>query len=170
MHLNASIRKETADDIPGIRAVVEAAFGRPGEADLVDALRRAGVLTLSAIADIGGRIIGHVAFSPVTIEGRHPALALAPLAVAPDSQGQGIGSALIRWGLDECRRLGHGLIIVLGSPAYYRRFGFKPASEFGIVCPFLVPADDFMAIELSANAARDYRGTVRYRPEFALVD
>lgn len=115
MHSTPTIRKEAAEDIPGIHAVVRAAFARPGEADLVDALRRAGALTLSAVAVGGGRIVGHVAFSPVTID-EHSALALAPVAVAPDSQRQGIGAALIRWGLDECRRLGHGIVIVVGEP------------------------------------------------------
>jgi len=98
VHPKPSIRKESTKDFPGIREVVHAAFGRAGEADLVDGLRRSGVLTFSAVAAISSRIVGHVAFSPVTLDGRHTALALAPVAVTPDLQRQGIGSAFItRW-------------------------------------------------------------------------
>src|SRR5262245_16619780 len=79
-----TIRMETDGDISGVREVVRAAFGGSAEADLVDCLRRAGALTLSAVAVVGNRAVGHVGFSPVTIDGRHPALALAPMAVAPD--------------------------------------------------------------------------------------
>lgn len=164
-----SLRHEAAADIPGVRAVVHAAFGRAGEADLVDALRSADALTVSAVAEMGGRVVAHVGFSLITIGGQHQALALAPVAVAPDFQRQGIGSALIRWSLDECRRLGHGVVTVLGEPAYYPRFGFTPATPFGIECPFPVPSEAFMVLELSPGAARGCRGVVRYRPEFELV-
>jgi len=140
-----------------------------GEADLVDGLRRSSSLTLSVVADTGSRIVGHVAFSPLTIDDRYSALALAPLAVAPDVQRGGIGSALVRWGLEECRRLGHGVVIVVGEPSYYHRFGFAPASQFGIECPFPVPPEAFMLLELAPGLARGYRGVVRYRPEFELV-
>jgi len=169
MSLNPEIRKESAGDIPGIRSVVESAFGRPGEADLVDALRRAGVLVLSAVATVDRRIVGHVAYSPVTIHGQEsisPALALAPVAVDPGFQKRGLGSALIRWSLAECRRMEHRRVIVLGEPAYYGRFGFTPASRFGIACPFPAPPEAFMVLELSPGAASPCRGTVRYRPEF----
>jgi putative acetyltransferase len=169
MHQTPTIRKETAEDIPSIRAVVHAAFGSAGEADLVEGLRRSGALTLSAVAVVASRVIGHVAFSPVTIGGPHLALALAPVAVAPDCQRQGIGSALIRWSLEECQRLGHGVVIVVGEPAYYPRFGFTPASPFGIQCPFPVPPEAFMVLELSPGAASGCRGMVRYRPEFESV-
>ena len=169
MNPTPTIRKETVEDIPSIRAVVHAAFGTAGEANLVDGLRCSGALTLSAVAVVGSRVVGHVGFSPVTIDGQHPALALAPVAVAPDCQRQGIGSALIRWGLDECRRLGHGGVIVVGEPAYYPRFGFTPASLFGIQCPFPVPPEAFMVLELSPGTASGSRGMVRYRPEFDAV-
>jgi len=169
MHPTPAIRKETAEDIPSIRAVVHAAFGTAGEAGLVDGLRRSGALTLSAVAVVGSRVVGHVAFSPVTIGGPHLALALAPVAVAPDCQRQGIGSALIRWSLEECRRLEHGVVIVVGEPAYYPRFGFTPAAPFGIQCPFPVPPEAFMVLELSPGATSGCRGMIRYRPEFDSV-
>ena len=114
-------------------------------------------------------MLGHIAFSPVTIGGQHPALALAPVAVAPDCQRQGIGSSLIRWSLEQCRQLGHGAVIVLGGPAYYSRFGFAPASRFGIECPFSVPPEEFMVLEFGPGQTSRLRGLVRYRPEFDLV-
>jgi putative acetyltransferase len=161
------IRRERGADIPGIRAVVHAAFGRRvAEADLVDGLRRAGALTLSAVAMIDNRIVGYVAFSPVTIGGTHQALALAPVSVAPDCQRQGIGSSLIRWSLEQCRQLGHGVVLVVGNPAYYSRFGFTSGSRFGIECPFAVPPEAFRVLELSPGASSACRGMVRYRPEF----
>jgi putative acetyltransferase len=161
-----TIRFEMPQDVPGIRAVVVAAFGQTGEANLVDGLRRSGALTLSAVAVGDNRIVGHVAFSPLTIGEKYSALALAPVAVAPDCQRQGIGTALINWSLNECRRLGHSVIIVVGGPAYYRRFGFAPASPLDLECPFPAPAEVFMLLELSAGAASGYKGTVRYHPEF----
>jgi len=169
VHPTLVIRKERDDDISAVGAAVRAAFGRREEAALVDALRRADSITVSAVADVGSRIVGYVALTPVTIDDEHLALALAPVAVEPDWQRQGIGDALIRWALDECRRLGHGIVIVLGEPNYYHRFGFTPASEFGIECPFPVPSEAFMVLELSPGAAAGRRGTVRYRPEFELV-
>jgi putative acetyltransferase len=166
--MTRTIRAETIADIPNIDAVVRAAFARPGEAELVAALRGANGLVVSAVATIGNRIVGHVAFSAVTIDD-YMALALAPVAVEPEFQRQGIGAALIRWGLDECRRLGHGVVIVLGEPAYYGRFGFTSASQFGIDCPFPVPSEAFMVLELFPDAAAGRQGMVRYRPEFELV-
>ena len=163
------IRKERAEDISGVDAVVRAAFGRPEEASLVEALRRAGAITVSAVAVLDSRIVGYVAFSPVTINDEHSALALAPVAVAPDFQRQGIGTAVIRWALEECRRLRHGIVIVLGEPNYYCRFGFRPASEFGIECLLPVPSEAFMLLELSPGAAAGRRGRVRYRAEFELI-
>jgi putative acetyltransferase len=169
MQPEPTIRPESTDDIPGIRAVVTEAFGRAGEADLVDALRATGALSVSAVATMGTAVVGHVAFSPITINDRHSALALAPVAVAPRFQRQGIGAALIRWGLIECQRLRCGVIVVLGEPAYYHRFGFVTSSMYGITCPFPVPEDAYMVLELSAGAAKYCGGMVRYRPEFDSV-
>jgi putative acetyltransferase len=152
LSLNPTIRKESTEDISGIRTVVQGAFGRPGEADLVDALRRAGALVLSVVATLDHSIVGHVAFNPVTIHAQDSvssALALAPVAVTPGFQRRGIGSALILWSLDECLRMGHRVVIVLGEAAYYGRFGFMPASPFGIKCPFPAPPEAFMVLELS---------------------
>lgn len=165
-------RRELPDDLPAIHAVETAAFGQANEARLVDKLREAGALTLSAVAVLAGRIVGHIAYSPVTIEsGREsfPALALAPMAVSPDCQRTGIGSALIEWSLDECRHGGHELVIVLGHPEYYPRFGFVPAMPLGVRCPFTVPREAFLLLELQPRALGGRCGTVCYHPEFAEV-
>ncbi len=167
-----NLRRELATDVSDIREVETAAFGRPGEATLVDALRAAGALVLSGVAEAGGKIVGHVAFSPVRIEEGHEdfdALALAPVAVHPDWQRKGVGSALIRWSLDECARDGHSLAIVVGHPKYYPRFGFVPAMPLGVRCPFPVPSEVFMLLELRLGALAGRAGTVRYRPEFATL-
>lgn len=163
------IRRERPEDIPGIRTVVTEAFGRPAEAVLVDALREAAALTVSVVADVGGRIVGHAGFSPITIGGAQHALALAPVAVGPRYQRQGIGATIIRSGLELCREMDCPIVVVLGEPAYYKRFGFTPASGYGISCPFPVADEAYMALELVQGAGPDCRGVVRYRPEFDLI-
>jgi putative acetyltransferase len=166
------IRPERPADAPGVRRVVEAAFGRPQEADLVDALRRGGRVALALVAVLDGEIVGHVLFSPVAVrspdaaDGDWAALALGPLAVAPAHQRRGIGSRLVRRGLTACRRAGHGVVVVLGHPAYYPRFGFRPAAPLGVRSDFRVPDDVFMLLELVPGALGGRRGTVRYAPEF----
>ena len=167
-----TLRCELPADIVAIREVERAAFGQPNEAALVDALRAAGALMISGVAEIGGNIVGHIAFSPIRIEGgleNFDAIALAPIAVHPDWQREGVGSALIRWSLDECARAGHSLVIVLGHPEYYPRFGFVPAMPLGVRCPFEVSSEVFMLLELRPGALAGRTGTVRYRPEFAAL-
>jgi putative acetyltransferase len=166
MRQTLTIRQETAADLSGIRTVVPAAFGHQSESDLVDGLRRSGALILSVVALSDDRNVGHVAFSSLTIDESRLALALAPVAVVPDCQRPGVGSALIRWSLEECQRLRQEVVIVVGDPSYYGRFGFTPYLEFGIVCPFPVPPEHFMVLKLSPGAASRSRGTVRYPPEF----
>lgn len=165
-------RWELPRDVAAIRKAETMAFGRAHEAALVDALRDAGALSLSAVAEVHAEIVGHIAFSPVSIDGATSncsALALAPMAVLPDWQRKGVGSALLRWSLDECRHGGHQLVIVLGHPDYYPRFGFVPAIPLGILCPFEVPSEVFMLLELQPGTVHGCAGTVRYRPEFADV-
>ena len=166
------LRNEQPGDHAAIRAVIEAAFGQPNEANLVDQLRLGGGLTASLVAMLHDQVIGHIAFIPVTIGGQAlapPALALAPVAVRPEHQRRGIGGQLIRAGLDKVREAGHGLVIVLGHPEYYPRFGFIPAGQFGIECPFSVPHDAFMALELIPGTLDRCRGVVQYRPEFTAI-
>jgi putative acetyltransferase len=135
------IRPERQTDIPGIRAVNLVAFETSTEAHLVEALREQAEPIVSFVADDGEAIVGHILFSPVTLMA-HPELriiGLAPMAVVPARQRQGIGSALLHEGLKRCRRLGFGAVIVLGHTDYYPRFGFTPASHFGLGCEYDVP-------------------------------
>jgi putative acetyltransferase len=147
---------------------VAAAFPTPAEAELVDRLREAGAVTISLVAEQHGRVVGHVLFSPVRVEdaaGSSEALGLAPMAVVPELQRGGIGSALVRAGLDACRRGGHPIVFVLGHPAYYPRFGFEPAAARGLHYAEGFERAFFVA-ELEPGALAGRRGVVRYRPEF----
>lgn len=166
------IRAEQATDHESVRRVNEMAFGRRGEADLVDALRQNADPYISLVAEEGERIVGHIFFSPVRIEGEASvsgALGLAPMAVLPEFQNQGVGSALVRRGLEECRSGGHALVVVLGHPEYYPRFGFRPAVECGLRCVYTVPDEAFMVMELRAGALAGRTGVVKYGPEFDQV-
>jgi putative acetyltransferase len=162
------IRRERAADVDAVRAVHVAAFATPAEANLVDALRAGAAPLVSLVACADDAIAGHIMFSPVTVGGEHPAMmGLAPVAVVPSHQRQGIGAALVREGLAACRRVGAAAVVVLGHAAYYPRFGFVPASRFGLGCEYDVPDDVFMALELDAGSLRGVSGTVRYHPAFA---
>jgi len=163
------IRPERDDDIAAIRAVNEAAFESSAEAALVDSLRASGSPTLSLVAEESGAVVGHVLFSPMMLPG-HDALkawGLAPMAVLPRRQRQGIGSAFVRAGVDACRQRDADAVVVLGHPEYYPRFGFVPASRFGIRSEYDVPDDVFMIQELREGALRGRTGTIRYHPAFA---
>src|SRR5574341_1853240 len=163
------IRPEEPRDIAAIRKVVEEAFGQPAEANLVDALRRNGKATLSLVAEDDGQIVGHILFSPVTIESgddQFAGIGVAPMAVLPESQSRGIGSLLVKRGLERCREAGHQFAVVLGHPEYYPRFGFVPASRFHLRCEYEVADEVFMAMELREGALQNRAGMARYQPEF----
>ena len=164
-----TIRPETPEDIDSIRYVNEQAFGQKQEAEIVDRLRKRGVLTLSLVAFINSKVVGHIAFSPVVVESKgfsFEAITLAPMAVLPAYQRKGIGAQLIRAGLKECRKFGHDIVVVVGHPDYYPRFGFVPAKPKGISCEFEVPEEAFMVLELQKGALAGRSGTVRFQPEF----
>ncbi|GAB4564566.1 MAG: N-acetyltransferase [Haliangiales bacterium] len=167
------IRDESSPaDIAQITDVTDAAFGQPQEGQLINALRAAGAVTLSLVAVEGDRIVGHVLFSPVVVrdgERRFDAIGLAPIAVAPDRQRAGVGSQLVRAGLERLRAAGHEAVFVLGHPAYYPRFGFRPAAEFGLRWEHSPPTDAFMALELRPESLAGWRGVVSFRPEFDAV-
>ena len=163
------IRPEEPGDEPAVRAVNVAAFETLAEADLVDALRAQARPLVSLVATEEGAITGHIMFSPVTLPG-HPALVLmglAPMAVTPARQRAGIGSALVRAGLEACRRLPADAVVVLGHPAYYPRFGFVPGVRRGLGCEYDVPVEAFMVLELRPGALRGASGTIQYHRAFA---
>jgi len=163
------VRPETASDREAVRRVHASAFPTASEADLVDALRFGASPLVSLVAEDAGHVVGHVLFSPVTLPG-HPDLrlmSLAPLAVIPERQRGGVGAALTRAGLERCREIGVGAVVVLGHPAYYPKFGFMRADDFGIGCPFLDGSSDaWMLLELEPGHLLGATGTTRWHDAF----
>ena len=168
---NVMIRPEQPGDRDAVRALNERAFGGREEADIVEALHRAQAAVVALVAERGGHVVGHILFSPVGVEGANATrlVGLAPMAVAPEHQRQGLGTQLAHQGLALCTSAGVGGVVVLGHAEYYPRFGFVPAAQFGLRCEYDVPADVFMALELSPGALRDVSGLVRYHQAFAKV-
>ena len=165
----ASIRREKTADIPDIHRVNEAAFKQKTEADIVDALRSRGALTVSLVAVLDGHLVGHIAFSPVTVKSSNAdftAIGLGPMAVLPEHQRHGIGSQLVQTGLEACRELGYDFAVVVGHPNYYPRFGFTPGKAKGLICEYDVPDEAWMVVELKNGSLNSRRGTVYYQPMF----
>lgn len=166
------VRNEKPEDIAAIYEVNEKAFGQPAEAGLVDALRANGKVALSLVAVQDDKVVGHILFSPVTIESDKEifaAVGLAPMAVLPEHQNQGIGSKLVRAALVECRKSSHEVVVVLGHPEFYPRFGFTPASRYGIKSEYDVRDEVFMIMELREGALLGRSGIVKYQSEFSGV-
>ena len=165
-----TIRPEQPDDIAAVRAINETAFGQPAEATIVDSLRNTCPDAVSLVAVEGDRILGHIFFSPVCVSGGHgviQGMGLAPMAVLPERQRQGIGSMLVQAGIDAMRERNCLFVIVLGHPEYYPRFGFVPASRHGLSCQWDgVPDEAFMVLILDKAAMAGVSGTARYRDEF----
>ena len=160
------VRAETDNDIAAIRHVNERAFGRAYEADLVAALRDSGATVSSLVAEVAASVVGHVLFSRLPIDRAGSEIAgaaLAPVAVLPDQQRRGIGSALIRLGLARCRAAGIDAVVVLGHPDYYPRFGFTAGLAERLRAPFSGPA--FMALELVPGVL-EQGACVRYPAAF----
>ena len=160
-----TIRPEQPDDAAAIRELLDAAFGDSVESRLVERLRAGRHLVLALVAVRDSSIVGYVAWPRLWIEmsdGSHPAVALAPLAVAPLYQRRGIGSALTRAGLAQLRARGESLVFVVGDPAYYPRFGFS--AETARAYDSIYAGEHFMALELAAAAPK--RGRVRYPVPF----
>lgn len=163
-----TVRPEEPQDHAAIRKLVTAAFGQEAEARLVDALRDQSYSRLALVAERNGEIVGYLLFSDLPIEcpsGTVPALALAPLAVAPAVQRTGIGSQLMREGLRRAANAGHRIVVVLGHPDYYPRFGFSAALAKRLSSPY--SGDAFMALELAAGALDGVSGEVKYPPPFS---
>jgi putative acetyltransferase len=166
--MTPTLRSELDADRDALRQVHRLAFGRDIEATLVDELRTGRYVRVSVVAEINGQVVGHILFSDlaiVTAEGVVPALALAPLAVLPEHQRQGVGSALTRRGLEVARDSGHRIVVVLGHPAYYPRFGFSAELARRLESPYSGPA--FMALELVDGALDAVTGRLEYAPPLA---
>lgn len=159
------IRDEQPGDAHAIRAVVEAAFSQPLEADLVDRLRGDGDVAISLVATDDSGVVGHILLSKMTAPFR--ALGLAPVSVRPDRQGTGIGSQLIRAGLERAKEGGWQAVFVLGEPAYYTRFGFDPALASGFTSPYA--GAYLMAISLDGDLPVT-SGIIEYAPAFTMFE
>ena len=166
------IREERTSDLKAIHRVHELAFDSSAEAQLVDLLRSRGVAAISLVAEDGGEIVGHILFSPVSIDPPARgwrALGLAPVAVVPERQRQGIGKSLIDEGLQRCKERGFHLVVVLGDPAYYTKFGFMRSKHFGLGNEY--QADEhFMVVELTPRVLDSFTGLVKYASEFNEAD
>ena len=164
------IRPETDADFDEIGDVNRQAFGGEGEARLVDELRDSGYARLSLVAVEDGRVVGHVMLSEAGIQtedGQVEALALGPVGVLPDRQGQGIGSALIREALSRCARAGHRVVVLVGHPGYYPRFGFSASLAKNLTSPY--SGEAFMALELVPGALCGISGRFEFAPPFERV-
>ena len=162
------IRPEEPQDQDAVRSLNLAAFENGPEAALVDALRRSCKEYLAFVAVENGTVVGHILFTPVTVDGSDAlGMGLAPMAVLPSHQRKGVGSRLVRHGLDHLRRSGCPFVIVLGHPEYYPRFGFEPASRYRLISQWEgVPDEAFMVAVLDPDALPKEVGTARYRDEF----
>ena len=170
------IRKETAEDHPGVAAVIREAFSDDPHSDqtedqLVVRLRKSSAFIpeLSLVAEFQGKIVGHILLSQVQIgsqEGAVPALALAPVSVHPNFQGQGIGSALITNAHQVATKLGHQIVVLIGHEHYYPRFGYELCSKYGIQFPFKAPPQNCMVLKLKKGALEGVSGTVIYPQAF----
>ena len=165
-----AIRAEAPADVEQIRKVNELAFGQPEEAGIVDQLRQGCDELLSLVALRDEQVVGHILFSPATIEATQGTIAgvgLAPMAVLPECQRQGIGSKLVEAGLSILRERACPFVIVLGHAEYYPRFGFEPASRFSVTCQWPgVPDEAFMLLVLDVPGMHGAAGVARYRAEF----
>jgi len=164
------IRDETRSDHAAIREVIQRAFGGDAEAILVDRLREDEVVVASLVAEEHGKIAGHILFSELHLEtsrGRIPAVSLAPVSVLPAQQRSGIGSALVRAGLEACRSRGISVVAVLGHPEYYPRFGFSAALAARLHGPY--SGNAWMALELVPGALHAVNTRVRYPAAFEAV-
>jgi len=166
----AAIREEQPDDAQQIRIVIQNAFGQTEEADIVDKLRAACTNSISLVAQSGDRIVGQILFTPVTIQSEEriiEGMGLGPMAVLPEFQRQGLGSQLVKAGLTLMEKAKYPFVTVLGHPTYYPRFGFVPASRYGIRSEYEnVPDEAFMILVPNQAALESVSGVAKYRPEF----
>ena len=170
------IRREQTADYDAIRRINERAFGRLDEAFFVEKLRRNPLFNsaLSLVAVKNNIVVGHILFFPAKIHSsagqETEVLTLAPLAVFPEFQQQGIGQSLVNEGISIAKQLGQRLVTVLGHPEYYPRFGFRKASQYGIQCPFPCPENTLMVLELVTQPLNDISGTIQFPPENMIIN
>ncbi len=167
-----TVRHANPDDWPAIADIHDAAFGGTSESALIAAIEQTGRPVISLLALAGSVAVGHVFFSPVHVQcagSSISTLALAPMAVSPRLQRQGIGSQLVRSGLRACIEQACALVVVVGHPHFYPRFGFRPAAAMGLVSPYSAAGDAFMALELVPGLLGGGAGVVEYPEEFAGV-
>jgi putative acetyltransferase len=166
-----AIRDETVADQRAIGEVNRRAFGQDDEARLVERLREGGYVRVSLVAEVDGAVVGHILCSEINIVAHNghttPALSLAPMAVVPEFQRRGIGAQLVRAALASCRAREQRIVVVLGHPAYYPRFGFSAELARNLVCPYGGAAEAWMALELVPGALTGVEGRVEYSPPFA---
>lgn len=170
--MRATIRPETTEDRADIWNVNQAAFGGDDEANLVDVLRDDGFVEVSLVAELDDQIVGHILFSRlpiITNSGVVEALSLAPMAVLPSHQQQGIGSKLVEAGLEACRKQGHKIAVVLGHPEFYPRFGFSAKIAQHLESPF-GGGEAWMAMELVTGAMEGVVGKVEYPTPFGAFE
>ncbi len=161
-----NVRFEQPDDRENIRRIHLEAFETDVEASLVDSLSDSGVELISLVAEHKGEIVGHILFSPVSMDGDCRIMGLAPMAVLPNWQGNGVGTQLVNAGLQACKKAGYEVVVVLGHADYYPRFGFAPSVNFGIKSEYDVPPEVFMVKALRDRALDGITGTVKYHPIF----
>lgn len=177
MNQTVIIRKETPEDYTSVieltaKAFETMPFSEGDEDKLVDKLRKAPTFIpeLSLVAELDGQLVGHILFTPLQIKNEQnsfTSLILGPVSVLPEFQKQGIGGQLINAGHQKAKELGFQSVILIGHPEYYTRFGYKPASGWGIKTQIPLPSDDvFMAIELTEGALENVSGMVVFPPEF----
>ncbi len=169
--MNVRIRPEELKDHIDVYAVNAAAFKTPAEANLVEVLRKEARPYISIVAEESGKIVGHILFTPMTMPGQDGLMimGLGPLAVVPEQQKKSVGSALIKAGLERCRELGYGAVVVLGHKGYYPRFGFIPSVNYGITCEYDVPPEAFMVLELVPGYLNSAEGIIHYHAVFKNV-
>ena len=165
-----TVREERESDYAAVYEVHEAAFGQPGEARLVDALRASASPRISLVAELDRQVVGHIFLSAVTVDGRSPEVrcaGLAPVGVRPGKQRAGVGSALIREALRQCPAAGWSVVFLLGDPVYYSRFGFTLASPRGFRYESEFFDSSFQLLELEHAALDGFGGWVRYHEAFS---
>lgn len=165
------VRKETAADWANVAALTKTVFNTQEEAKLNDKLRQQTQDYVSLVAEQHGNIVGHIMFSPVHLASRPDIkmMTLAPMVVSAGLQKHGIGSALVRAGLEACYQKSIDAVVVLGHASYYPKFGFTPASRFNISSPWQVADEVFMLLELTPGIMKQASGTVQYLPAFEQV-